>query len=445
MGMKSKRTNKTKIFPAFEVWVVCFISLTLFSLFLSCSSVTAQQPPTPDYGQLVVNAVDFLKEGELAEAQQAAQQAITFNATNYEAYAVAAKIASKQGDSDGVNKFIQKALELASDEDKDKVQQLAEELKSATPSSTQPPELSDEDRLTLNTLMLLLDQADQAATPEDRDKAFSDFLERSADFAKAHPEQTNIWIMRAVAAIDLNRSHDAWQAGQRLKALGLLHSDDPKVGKVFAELNLKGWLGNTPPEAQAVLDYKTGLAYEQGQGVSQDYTQAQNYFQKAAAEGNADAENNLGTMYQSGQGVPQDYGQALNWYNQAAAKGNADAEDNLGNMYISGQGVTQDFAQALNWYQKSAAQGDADAEYNLGVMYYSGFGVGQDYEQAANWYRKSAAQGNANGEYALGSMYEVGFGVNKDVAEAKSWYQKAADQGLAHAKEGLARLNGMNQ
>lgn len=52
--------------------------------------------------------------------------------------------------------------------------------------------------------------------------------------------------MRAFAAIDLNRPHDAWDAGQHLKLLGLLHSDDPKVGKILAELDLKGWLNQEP-------------------------------------------------------------------------------------------------------------------------------------------------------------------------------------------------------
>jgi len=106
--------------------------------------------------------------------------------------------------------------------------------------------LSDEDRLTLNVLNLLLDKAGKAATPEDRDQACEDILSRSGDFLKAHPEQSHVWIMRGVAAVILNRAHEGWEAGQRLKALGMMHSEDSDVSHLFAELELKGWLGQEP-------------------------------------------------------------------------------------------------------------------------------------------------------------------------------------------------------
>ncbi len=66
-------------------------------------------------------------------------------------------------------------------------------------------------------------------------------------------------------------------------------------------------------------------------------------------------------MYTEGQGVRQDYQQAFAWYQKAAEQGNAGAQNNLGLMYYNGKGVEQDYIKALEWYQKAAEQGDAKA------------------------------------------------------------------------------------
>ena len=54
------------------------------------------------------------------------------------------------------------------------------------------------------------------------------------------------------------------------------------------------------------------------------------------------AQFNLGVMYHYGQGVPQDYEEAEKWYRLASEKGVARAQCNLGVMYDKGLGVPQD-------------------------------------------------------------------------------------------------------
>ena len=49
--------------------------------------------------------------------------------------------------------------------------------------------------------------------------------------------------------------------------------------------------------------------YEDGRGVAQDYTQARQWYEKAAAAGNAQAMYNLGWLYEHGQGVARDNAQ----------------------------------------------------------------------------------------------------------------------------------------
>jgi TPR repeat protein len=47
----------------------------------------------------------------------------------------------------------------------------------------------------------------------------------------------------------------------------------------------------------------------------------------AAQSGDANAQYWLGVMYHNGQGVPQDYAQAISWFRKAAAQGDADAQN----------------------------------------------------------------------------------------------------------------------
>ena len=96
-------------------------------------------------------------------------------------------------------------------------------------------------------------------------------------------------------------------------------------------------------------------------------------------------------------GVPplilaQDYVKAREWWEKAAAQGNAGAQSNLGVMYEYGLGVAQDYAKTREWFEKAAAQGEAGAQYNLGVMYARGRGVAQNDAKAREWFEKAAAQ-----------------------------------------------------
>ena len=99
-----------------------------------------------------------------------------------------------------------------------------------------------------------------------------------------------------------------------------------------------------------------GAQYELGR--SSGYSQAKAWFAKAAEQGHAGAQYELGRMYQQGceaqrvdhrtlksywkQEVPKDYSQALNWYLKAAKQGHVGAHYCLGLLYAEGNGVPQD-------------------------------------------------------------------------------------------------------
>src|SRR5438105_12038483 len=114
-----------------------------------------------------------------------------------------------------------------------------------------------------------------------------------------------------------------------------------------------------------------------------------------------------------------DYGTAARIWKPLAADGLAEAQNNLGALYARGLGVKKDDNEATKWYRAAAEQGLADAESNLGFQYERGAGgVAQDYGEALMWYKRAAAQGNASAEFSLGLLFATGTGVPKDQVTA---------------------------
>ena len=82
-------------------------------------------------------------------------------------------------------------------------------------------------------------------------------------------------------------------------------------------------------------------------------------------QGNASAQTNLGNLYYNGQGVTQSYKEALQWYRKAAEKNNASAQFNLGVLYRLGYGVPASIEEARSWYRKAAQNGHKGAQNYL--------------------------------------------------------------------------------
>jgi TPR repeat protein len=108
--------------------------------------------------------------------------------------------------------------------------------------------------------------------------------------------------------------------------------------------------------------------YANGQGVCRNDAKAVEWYQRAAEQGDASAQNNLGVMYATGQGVAQDDAQAVRWYGLAAEQGHALAQYNLGGMYNSGRGVARDSVRSYMWMLLAADAGDAAASANKAIV-----------------------------------------------------------------------------
>ncbi|WP_426424144.1 tetratricopeptide repeat protein [Bradyrhizobium genosp. A] len=209
------------------------------------------------------------------------------------------------------------------------------------------------------------------------------------------------------------------------------------------------WCRTAAEQGSAAAQLVLGGLYFEGLGGPTDIGKAVEWWQKAANQDFAQAQNllnnkivqgEIGLAYSKGDGVKQDDAQAVFWLRKAAEQGDAPAQSNLATMLLKGRGVQRDQAQALVWFHKSADQGFALAQAKLGIMYLNGYGVAEDQAKALMWLRKAAIQGDANGQLSIGIAYLTGYGVPKNATLAKEWLRKSARQGNEDAKAKLAEL-----
>ena len=118
----------------------------------------------------------------------------------------------------------------------------------------------------------------------------------------------------------------------------------------------------------------------------EDFAKAKEYFTKAQALGSLEASYLLGDLYYYGEGVTQDYTKAAEYYEKAGDQ--PDALFSLGALYMSGDGVTRDTDKGLALYTQSADLHNATAQHTLGYLYESGdfAAVTPDLETASAWY-----------------------------------------------------------
>jgi TPR repeat protein len=158
--------------------------------------------------------------------------------------------------------------------------------------------------------------------------------------------------------------------------------------------------------------------------VRGDCTTALRLFRSLAEQGVAEAQWVLGKMYANGQGVPQDFTEATEWYFRAANQGHAEAQVTEGQLAMIAE--PRDYAEALKWFGKAADQGNAEGQRELGLMYARGQGVPQDYAEAVRRVGKAADKGDSEAQFNLGLMYSIGQGVPQDYVGAYKWLNLAA-------------------
>jgi formylglycine-generating enzyme required for sulfatase activity len=117
-----------------------------------------------------------------------------------------------------------------------------------TNSSRPTPKLAAEARRKIDVLMLIADEAEKTVAAAERHRLLQELFDKSDAVVREQTNSVTAWLLRALAAVELDRPHVGWEAGAHLKALGAADSEDSKIRRVMASLERKGWLGDTDPE-----------------------------------------------------------------------------------------------------------------------------------------------------------------------------------------------------
>lgn len=137
--------------------------------------------------------------------------------------------------------------------------------------------------------------------------------------------------------------------------------------------------------APARADVKAGVEAWQ----RSDFAGAVKEWRPLADKGDADAQFNMGQAYKLGRGVPKDLRIAQSWYEKAAAQGHAQAQSNLGLILFQ----TGDRGKAMPWLKLASDKGDARAQYVYGTALFNGDLVAKDWPRAYALMSRAAASG----------------------------------------------------
>ncbi len=162
-----------------------------------------------------------------------------------------------------------------------------------------------------------------------------------------------------------------------------------------------------------------GSLYLEGFAGQQSSPQAaERYLKQAAERGHAGAQEKMGQYHLSTTNNP---GEAVRWFQAAANQGLASAENNLGLLYAEGRGVNKDPARAFELINRAASKGLPGAKHNLGLLYKTGNGVAADPARAKQLFEEAAQLGYQRSQYSLAQMHMKGEGVPQNPVETLKW------------------------
>ena len=153
--------------------------------------------------------------------------------------------------------------------------------------------------------------------------------------------------------------------------------------------------------------------------------------------GSTEARVALAWRYREGRGVPQDYAQAADWFERAAAKGSPRADYDLAilNYYGLGRGAQSERARAL--LERSAAQGYAPAMAFLGMIE----SLEGDPTRALELLEQAAAKGDARAAYLAGLAHCAQLSQGeKQLIQGLRWLERAGRAGVPGAKESAEEI-----
>ena len=153
-----------------------------------------------------------------------------------------------------------------------------------------------------------------------------------------------------------------------------------------------------------------------------------------AEKGSIKAATAVGEAYFAGCGVPEDREKAVEWYGRAAAAGDADAQASMGLCRLRGFGCEKNVVAAANWFSLAAAQEHPAGMNDFAYCLLNGIGVEKNAVAGFEWAMKAAERGHAAAQTMVAECYLDGIGVAPDRERAEVWLNRAARQGNRRAR-----------
>ncbi len=157
------------------------------------------------------------------------------------------------------------------------------------------------------------------------------------------------------------------------------HSANKTLGLIW----LNKAVAQNNPDAQLML----GQLYAKGFLVDKDMIKARELVGLAVAQGLVPAINEMGELALQ----DKDYSQAKEWFTKAADLHFSPAEIGLSKLYIDKSSPFYDVHNGFLWMLKAAQSGNKEAQLALSAMYKNGQGVEADANLAAEWQQKATA------------------------------------------------------
>ncbi|MGD9638023.1 MAG: tetratricopeptide repeat protein [Alphaproteobacteria bacterium] len=180
-------------------------------------------------------------------------------------------------------------------------------------------------------------------------------------------------------------------------------------------------------------------------GFKKDAAKSAYWLEKAAKNGDADAQFQLGHFYLEGFGVEKSEENAAIWFKAASLNGYEGAEDILNDILVK-----KDDANFYNENEQlfeMAGRGGDEAQFQLAVKYEEKFDAkteksldDRDIKEALRWYKKSAEQNNLDAIFRLGKAYFSGDIIEKDEKKGLDMLKKAGEKGNYEAQKMLAKV-----
>ncbi|KAI5862979.1 HCP-like protein [Durotheca rogersii] len=135
----------------------------------------------------------------------------------------------------------------------------------------------------------------------------------------------------------------------------------------------------------------------------------------------------IGRMWLRGEGVKQDFKNAQKWFERGIMLGDAQSQWGLGIMNLHGLGMPKNVSMATELFKKSADQDFSLSHVALGALHLDQ-GTPDDLKIANSYFEAAARWANIEAQYYLAEMMHHGVGRDKTCGMAMAYYKNVAER-----------------